>query len=69
MSAKVCAAKRKRSRYFYCRRRTQIPQEDIYYRIFKKELEELSSVVLQDSIASIHMQSSPSSIKSVAKKP
>ena len=68
MNAKICAAKHRKSRYFYCQRRTQIPQADIYYRVFKKELDDLESVALQDSMASVHKQSVQSSIKGIAKK-
>lgn len=50
MNSKVCVAKHRKSRYFYCRRRTQIPQQDIYYRIFKKEIKEPTTVSLQNSI-------------------
>lgn len=68
MNAKVCAAKHRKSRYFYCQRRTQIPQEDIYYRIFKKDLEELATASLQDSIVDGCSQSMPSTVKGDAKK-
>lgn len=66
MSSDAQTNKRRKSQFFYCPRRTMLPQGDIYYQIFKKELHELPVVEAQIEVPNMHKEEMKAAIKIAA---